>query len=72
MARGEPARLKIEVAKPVCLASFAPLFPAASAGTEKGQTAVKSGFRVDAGGHNNIKHNPVFRGMARRNKSAGF
>jgi len=25
-----------------------------------------AGIRVDAGGHNNIERNPVFRGMVRR------
>jgi hypothetical protein len=31
-----------------------------------GETASSRGFRVIAAGHNNIKHNPVFRGMVRR------
>jgi hypothetical protein len=37
----------------------------------KGTNGQKSGFRVDAGGHNNIKPNPVFRGMVRQ-KTGGL
>ncbi len=34
---------------------------------EKGGTALRSALiRVDRGGHNNIKTNPVIRGMVRR------
>ncbi len=47
----------------------APLQDAESAGLQ-GKTALNFRIRVDAKGHNNIKINPVFRGMVRR-RSAG-
>jgi hypothetical protein len=59
------ARPKIAVATP----HFSAIFSVPFAGIGKGKTALNFRVRVSVKGHNNIKINPVFRGMVR---SGGF